>query len=300
MTLANPATTPIARSKTAALARILDSVPKGYVHYTAGECPAGKLEALARKFHERYGIGCSPAQRLTRKQKGLANALLVLYLPGGTVDDTGASAESGRDSGLEAGWDSGCTAHAAAAAESLPASGARSTLPATEAVPASLQGDTPTHTLLHSEAPGQPIRSPAKVSWVLLATEGKGPVHEQEQLRSVLDSRRLVFLGYELVRYAQRGKTSWTWRRTKPEMADLYALLASQLNARQTNAVAQTLLRISRQPGFSGVRKQSWELCQFARSRGYAGALPHLYYVEKVGQGERLVLSSRTAQGTAG
>ena len=275
MTLANPATTPIARSKTAALSRILDSVPKGYVHYTAGECPAGKLDALARKFHARYGIGCSPAQRLTRKQKGLANALLVLYLPVGTADDSGASAESGRDSGLGAGWDSGGEAHAVAAAESLPAS---------------LQEDTPTHTPLHSEAPGQPTLSPAKVSWVLLATAGAGPVHEQEQLRSVLDSRRLVFLGYELVRHAQRVKASWTWRRTKHEMADLYALLASQLNARQTNAVAQTLLRISRQPGFSGVRKQSWALCQFARSLGYAGALPHLYFVEKVGQGERLVL----------
>ena len=107
MTLANPATTPVARSKTAALARILDSVPKGYAYYTAGECPAGKLEALARKFHARYGIGCSPAQRLTRKQKGLANALLVLYLPAGTADDSGVSMESGRDSGLEAGWGGG-------------------------------------------------------------------------------------------------------------------------------------------------------------------------------------------------
>ena len=290
MTLANPATTPIARSKTAALSRILDSVPKGYVYYTAGECPAGKLETLARKFHERYGIGCSPAQRITRKQKGLANAVLVLYLPVGTEDDTGASVESGRDSGLEAGWDSGGAAHSAAATESSPAPRARSTPPATEAVPPSLNIATPTHTPLHSEALGQPIHSPTKVSWVLLATEGTGPVHEQEQLRSVLDSRRLVFLGYELVRYSHRGKTSWTWRRTKEAMADLHALLASQLNARQTNAVAQTLLRISRQPGFSGVRKQSWELCQFARSRGYAGELPYLYFVEKVRQGERLVL----------
>ena len=124
----------------------------------------------------------------------------------------------------------------------------------------------------------------------MLATEGTGPVHEQEHLRSVLDSRRLLFLGYELVRYADRGTTSWTWRRTKQEMADLYALLASQLNAHHTNAVAQTLQRISRQPGFSGVRKQSWALCQFARRRGYAGELPYLCFVEKVGQGERLVL----------
>ncbi|WP_459199280.1 hypothetical protein ACQVRX_01635 [Ralstonia pseudosolanacearum] len=42
---------------------------------------ADKAEALARKFHALYGIGCSPAQRLMRKGKGLANAILVLYWP---------------------------------------------------------------------------------------------------------------------------------------------------------------------------------------------------------------------------
>ena len=269
MTLANPATTPIARSKTAALARILDSVPKGYVYYTTGECPAEKAVKLAKKFHERYGIGCSPAQRLTRKRKGLANAVLVLYWPAKAEGETSASAESGLDSGLGAGLNSEFAARETVAAESSPASGAQSTQSATEA---------------------KPTRSPAKVSWVVLATEGTGPIHEQEHLRSVLDSRRLLFLGYELVRYADRGTTSWTWRRTKQAMADLYALLDSQLNAHYTNAVAQTLQRISRQPGFSGVRKQSWALCQFARRRGYAGELPYLCFVEKVGQGERLVL----------
>lgn len=251
MTLANPATTPLATSKTAALTRILDMVPKGYVHYTAGECPAGKLEALARKFHDRYGIGCSPAQRLTRKQKGLANAVLVLYLPPGTAAESDDATASVRNASLDSVLDSSLDALEVA-----------------------------------DKAPLEP----PKVSWLLLATEGAGPVHEQEHLRSVRDSRRLVFLGYELVRYAQRGKTSWTWRRTKEAMAEQYALLASQLNAHQMGTVAQTLLRISRQPGFSGVRKQSWELCQFARSRGYTGELPYLYFVEKVAQGERLVL----------
>ena len=274
MTLANPATTPIARSKTAALARILDSVPKGYVYYTTGECPAEKAVKLAKKFHARYGIGCSPSQRLTRKRKGLANAVLVLYWPG----ETGVSTDSGLDSSVEAGL------------ETIPPCCEQSIPASTEAVPASRHDAKPTLRTLHSETPGQPTRSPAKVSWVVLATEGTGPIHEQEHLRSVLDSRRLLFLGYELVRYADRGTTSWTWRRTKQAMADLYALLDSQLNAHHTNAVAQTLQRISRQPGFSGVRKQSWALCQFARRRGYAGELPYLCFVEKVRQGERLVL----------
>ena len=275
MTLANPATTPIARSKTAALSRILDSVPKGYVYYTAGECPAGKLETLARKFHARYGIGCSPAQRLTRKQKGLANAVLVLYLPAGTDEAADGATEFNRERHMAAAMDTELDS----GLESSLVSGREASLVAAPDSEQDAFAVTDTARL-----------EPRKVQWVLLATEGAGPVHEQEELRSVLDARRLVFLGYELVRYSQRGKTSWTWRRTKEAMADLYALLASQLNARQMNAVAQTLLRISRQPGFSGVRKQSGKLCQFARSRGYAGELPYLYFVEKVRQGERLVL----------
>jgi len=79
-----PPTTPIAATKTAALARVLDSVPKGYHRYTMGTIKAEKAEYLARKFHAIYGIGCSPAQRLSRKAKGLANALLVLHWPEGS------------------------------------------------------------------------------------------------------------------------------------------------------------------------------------------------------------------------
>lgn len=78
-----PPTTPIAASKTAALARVLDSVPKGYHRYTMGTIRAEKAEYLARKFHAIYGIGCSPAQRISRKAKGVANAILVLYWPEG-------------------------------------------------------------------------------------------------------------------------------------------------------------------------------------------------------------------------
>ncbi|ONA19223.1 hypothetical protein [Burkholderia pseudomallei] len=76
-----PASTPIARSKTAALARVLDCIPKGYCRYTLGTVAAGKAEALARKFHRHYGIGCTPAQRVTKRKHGVANALLVLYWP---------------------------------------------------------------------------------------------------------------------------------------------------------------------------------------------------------------------------
>ena len=204
--------TPVATSKTAALSRILDSVPKGYVFWMAGQIPKEKMERLARKFHERYGIGCSPAQRITRKQQGQANALLVLYCP------------------------PDCTS----------------------------------------------------VEWLLLATQGNGM--QSETLRRIDEKPRLVWLGYELLRYATRQKTSWTWRRTKAEMAEWYALLESQLKPNQMFKVEYTLVRIAYQPGFHGVREQSFALCQFAQAHGYRGEIPHLFYLEKVSHGERILL----------
>jgi hypothetical protein len=45
------------------------------------------------------------------------------------------------------------------------------------------------------------------------------------------------------------------------------------------------LTRIARQPGFAGVRQQSWNLCEFARRSGYEGEFPHLFYLEKIPHG---------------
>lgn len=205
-----PASTPIARTKTAALSRVLDMVPRGYHRYVSGTIRAPKVEALARKFHARYGIGCTPAQRLTRKSKGVANAVLVLYWP--------------------------------EAAE--------------------------------------------YVEWLLLATDGSGL--DSEVLRGVEDSPQLTWLGYQLVRHPARGRAVWTWRRPKHEMTELHTLIAAQASQRKYAALADTLQRIGRQPGFHGVRTQSWNLCQEARRRGYPGELPHLFFVQKVGHGDRL------------
>jgi len=207
-----PAYTPVARSKTAALARVLDCVSKGYHRYTMGTVKAGKAEALARKFHGLYGIGCSPAQRITRKEKGLANAILVLYWP----------------------------------------------------------------------------ETAELISWLLLSTDGTGL--EGEAMNSVTQRQRLTWLGYELVRHTTRGRAAWTWRRTKQEMEELYALIATQTSQRQYRAVSESLERIARQPGFHGVREQSWRLCQEALRRGYPGDLPYLFHVQKISHEERMVL----------
>lgn len=209
---ANPPSTPIARSKTAALARILDCVPRGYHRYAVGAVKASKAEALARKFHTLYGIGCTPAQRLNRKKKGFASALLVMYWPPEAQD----------------------------------------------------------------------------VHWLLLATDGDGL--ETEHLRTAREKPRLRWLGYELSRYVSQDGVRWTWRRSKEDMAELHTLLASQANARHYVALAETLERIARQPGFHGVRAQSWSLLQEARRRGFKGELPYLFFLQKVSHGDRLVL----------
>ncbi|NSL54561.1 hypothetical protein [Uliginosibacterium aquaticum] len=100
----------------------------------------------------------------------------------------------------------------------------------------------------------------------------------------------LVSKGYELVRHSVRERAAWTFRRTHEEMADWFALLEAQLKRRRSDEVALSLQRIARQPGFAGVREQSWRLCQFARQNGYAEELPFLYFVSKVSQGERVLI----------
>lgn len=209
-----PASTPIATSKTAALSRVLDGVSRGYTRHIGGVTTADKAVAVANKLHKLYGIGCTPAQRITRKGKGQANTLLVMYWPAGA----------------------------------------------------------------------------AQVDWLLLATPGTGLIETRERLLDVTGKPRLAWLGYELVRYGARGVTRWTWRRPKAAMADRYVRLGEQLKRRDNGAVADILAEIARQPGFHGVREQSWALCQFAWQHGYREELPFLYYVHKVSHGERLLL----------
>lgn len=207
-----PASTPIARSKTAALARVLDSIPKGYRRYTDGAVAAEKAQRMIRKLHERHAVGATPAQRITRKAHGKANAVLAVWWPEGA-------------------------------------------------------------TFVH---------------WLMLFTDGE--LDSPEKLREVGDKPRLTWLGYELVRHSNRGATSWTWRRHKTEMAEHYAVLDQALKRRHFGVVADALERIARQPGFHGVREQSWALCQYARQHGYTDDLPLLYYVQKVPHGERMPL----------
>jgi len=206
-------TTPLSRSKSAALSRVLDIIPRGYTRYTSGTIPLVKLPSLVSKLHRIHLIAASPAQRITRKKRGKANAMLSLYL--------------------------------------------------------SESADT--------------------VHWLMLFTEGELEAHEK--LRGILDKPRLRWLDYELTRYGHKARTCWTWHRSKEAMQELYALLDEHLKKRHWSAVAGMLDRIAAQPGFHGVRAQSWRLCQQARQQGYPRELPYLFYMSKINHGERIAVS---------
>lgn len=203
-------TTPLSRTQAAALTRVLDAIPRGYVRYTSGVVASAKLPALVSKFHCVHAVAATPAQRMTRKKQGKANAILALYQP----------------------------------------------------------------------------KDAEMVLWLLLFTPGELGAHEV--LKHVADKPRLSWLGYELSRHNYKETTRWTWRRPREAMQELYAVLDIQLKQHQWRAVEQTLARIARQPGFHGVRGQSWRLCQEAKNRGYPGELPVLFYLQKVGHGERI------------
>jgi hypothetical protein len=89
-----------------------------------------------------------------------------------------------------------------------------------------------------------------RLPWVLLATHGEGV--ESERWCEVVD--RPVWLDYQLCRHNDAGEVRWTWRRTSPEMTQLYAELGEDLARQRHNEVARTLQRIANQPGFHGVR----------------------------------------------
>ncbi|MBC9070654.1 hypothetical protein IAI53_01610 [Thauera sp. CAU 1555] len=269
MTRPLPASTPVATSKTAALARVLDLVPKGYSYYVSGKCPAGRVRRLAQKFHERYGIGCSPAQRLLRKQRGLANAQLVLYWPN---FEPHVEAPDERIRGQENPDITSLQEGAQQASRCLPE----------EAATTSDQTDSQMAT---PRGAAEPL-----VDWLLLVTPGEGQVRANEALKDITKEPRLIWLGYELVRHAVRGKPSWTWRRPREAMREWYALLSARQATNNAPAVEESLAILARQPGFAGIRAQTFELFHFVRQHGYRDEFPFVFFVQKQPAGARLRL----------
>lgn len=126
------------------------------------------------------------------------------------------------------------------------------------------------------------------VHWLLLFTDGE--LNSHEKLRHVEVKPRLQWIRYELYRYTMKGRLSWSFKRPKGDMEALVGLLHELLNKRQHNAVERLLEQAAKQPGFRGVRNQTWELTQIAKKHGYSRELPFLFYIQKISHGDRLVL----------
>jgi hypothetical protein len=74
-------TTPIANTKTQALARVLTSVTHGYTRVCTGTVPRERLPRLAAKFDRLYGIAHTKGQRVINKRAGRANTMFAAYSP---------------------------------------------------------------------------------------------------------------------------------------------------------------------------------------------------------------------------
>jgi hypothetical protein len=106
-------------------------------------------------------------------------------------------------------------------------------------------------TLFAAYAPPDDYRvEDERLPWMLLATPGEGV--ETERWVDIVD--RPVLLDYQLCRHNYAGELCWTWRRTYEELSQLYAELGDDLANGRHSAVARTLQRIARQPGFHDVR----------------------------------------------
>ena len=113
-----------------------------------------------------------------------------------------------------------------------------------------------------------PIPESKNFRWWLLATDGKGNVHELEKLHIVYDQKhRLQWLDdYELVRVFKEGKSGQviTWRMTKKCRDAWYRRIQSAIRSKSDEEMKQTMWSLHRVPGFSEVRETVKKLKTYA------------------------------------
>ena len=71
-------TLPVPATNTAAIRYLMECVVAGYIFFTAGRLAAAKVPVFCAKMHERYSVLASRNARAWARQKGRANARLVL------------------------------------------------------------------------------------------------------------------------------------------------------------------------------------------------------------------------------
>jgi hypothetical protein len=74
-------TTPIASTKTQALARVLTGVTHGYTRVCTGTIPPEKLGRLVTKFDVAYRIADTKGRRVINRREGRANTMFAAYSP---------------------------------------------------------------------------------------------------------------------------------------------------------------------------------------------------------------------------
>lgn len=107
------------------------------------------------------------------------------------------------------------------------------------------------------------------LAWWLVATPGRGPVHEMERLKHAkAPAERLSFLHYELI-YRQRtrhqgGGAGWTWRLQAEGYRDWEYHLVSAARKYDAHTLEGAVRALLHLPMFAGVREQVQRL--FARA----------------------------------
>lgn len=132
--------------------------------------------------------------------------------------------------------------------------------------------------------------------WWLLATDGRGAVHEQETLLDLRDKRSRLRIDddYELVRVtrprATGGGTVWTWRFTRSCYRRWQIRLLDACRKADSRELRLALGSLRRVPGFSGTRRQIGRLISAARRewRRRHGPSRDFPEISKLGYVERL------------
>ena len=72
----------VLQGKQVLMQRIADYVRSGHVHWTCGEVPGNRAQAMARKFAHLYAVDLDRNRRLRAKSRGHGTAVLLLTQPG--------------------------------------------------------------------------------------------------------------------------------------------------------------------------------------------------------------------------
>lgn len=104
--------------------------------------------------------------------------------------------------------------------------------------------------------------------WWLLVTDGEHPAHKNENLNLATDRKNRVTWKdeYELLRYANANKHSWTWKMIPENYSYWESSIRKSISIPDNIHYKQTLYTLLRCPGFSGIRDQVKDLIKIFKA----------------------------------